>query len=134
MRGKIRYYMVRAFTLLPIVAHINGTLYSSCIFETPWSISSVPVKNGSFSFYRNPGADMMLRKEEINYSLLKNTRLFHFGSESSPTLPIKAVFLPRCCNIARTLQGAPPGFASNTGLSWELVPFRLLSMTVHIQG
>ncbi|MBO5550672.1 MAG: carbohydrate kinase, partial [Lachnospiraceae bacterium] len=35
-----------------------------------------------FSFYRNPGADMMLKKSELNEELLKNTRIFHFGTLS----------------------------------------------------
>ncbi len=35
-----------------------------------------------FSFYRNPGADMMLRKEDIHVSILQNTRIFHFGTIS----------------------------------------------------
>ena len=35
-----------------------------------------------FSFYRNPGADMMLKKEEICEENLKDTRLFHFGTLS----------------------------------------------------
>ena len=36
----------------------------------------------SFSFYRNPGADMMLRKEDINEKLLEQTKIFHFGTLS----------------------------------------------------
>lgn len=35
-----------------------------------------------FSFYRNPGADMMLRSDELNEDLIKDTRLFHFGTLS----------------------------------------------------
>ena len=35
-----------------------------------------------FSFYRNPGADMMLRSDEINEELLKSTEVFHFGTLS----------------------------------------------------
>lgn len=35
-----------------------------------------------FSFYRNPGADMMLRADELDESLLQDTRLFHFGTLS----------------------------------------------------
>lgn len=35
-----------------------------------------------FSFYRNPGADMMLREEELNTSMIENCRIFHFGSLS----------------------------------------------------
>lgn len=35
-----------------------------------------------FSFYRNPGADMMLSEEEIDEDLIKNSRIFHFGTLS----------------------------------------------------
>ncbi len=35
-----------------------------------------------FSFYRNPGADMMLRADELKEELIKDTRLFHFGTLS----------------------------------------------------
>lgn len=35
-----------------------------------------------FSFYRNPGADMLLRKEDVHTKLLEETRLFHFGTLS----------------------------------------------------
>lgn len=36
----------------------------------------------SFSFYRNPGADMNLTKEEIDLDLLSSCKLFHFGTLS----------------------------------------------------
>ena len=35
-----------------------------------------------FSFYRNPGADMMLRAEEVDDSLIEGSRIFHFGTLS----------------------------------------------------
>jgi fructokinase len=35
-----------------------------------------------FSFYRNPGADMMLNENEIPEELLKDTKIFHFGTLS----------------------------------------------------
>ena len=35
-----------------------------------------------FSFYRNPGADMMLTADEIPEDMLANTRIFHFGTLS----------------------------------------------------
>ena len=34
------------------------------------------------SFYRNPGADMMLTADEIPEDMLANTRIFHFGTLS----------------------------------------------------
>ena len=36
----------------------------------------------SFSFYRKPGADMMLRDEDVNCSMIENAKIFHFGSLS----------------------------------------------------
>ena len=35
-----------------------------------------------FSFYRNPGADMMLREDELPEPLIKEARIFHFGTLS----------------------------------------------------
>lgn len=36
----------------------------------------------SFSFYRNPGADMMLRADEVNEEMIKDSKIFHFGTLS----------------------------------------------------
>lgn len=41
-----------------------------------------PDGDRSFSFYRKPGADILLREEELNKELLSNTKIFHFGSLS----------------------------------------------------
>ena len=35
-----------------------------------------------FSFYRNPGADMMLKEEEVDLNLVKDAQIFHFGTLS----------------------------------------------------
>lgn len=35
-----------------------------------------------FSFYRNPGADMMINESEITEDMLSNTKIFHFGTLS----------------------------------------------------
>lgn len=35
-----------------------------------------------FSFYRNPGADMLLTEDDLEEELLKNCRIFHYGSLS----------------------------------------------------
>ncbi|MDE7201990.1 MAG: carbohydrate kinase [Lachnospiraceae bacterium] len=45
-------------------------------------VHTYPDGDRDFSFYRNPGADMMLREEELNEDLLKNTKIFHFGTLS----------------------------------------------------
>lgn len=36
----------------------------------------------SFSFYRNPGADMMLAEDEIDETQIKESKIFHYGTLS----------------------------------------------------
>lgn len=43
-----------------------------------------------FSFYRKPGADMMLREEELEEELIKNSKIFHFGSLSMTGEPCRS--------------------------------------------
>ena len=45
-------------------------------------VHTYPDGDRDFSFYRNPGADMMLNKAEICEDILKNTKIFHFGTLS----------------------------------------------------
>jgi len=44
----------------------------------------------SFSFYRDPGADTTLEPSEINYELIKNSKVFHFGSLSLTDEPARS--------------------------------------------
>jgi fructokinase len=39
-------------------------------------------RNRTFDFIRNPGADQLLTKDEIEYSLIGEAKVFHFGSLS----------------------------------------------------
>ena len=45
-------------------------------------VHTKPGGDRDFSFYRSPGADMMLREEELDRALLADTRIFHFGTLS----------------------------------------------------
>ena len=45
-------------------------------------VKTYPGGDRDFSFYRNPGADMMLSKSEIKDRLLEDTRVFHYGTLS----------------------------------------------------
>jgi fructokinase len=47
----------------------------------------------SFSFYRNPGADMMLSPEEINLDIVEQAGLLHFGSVSLTDEPAREATL-----------------------------------------
>ncbi|MCI6006248.1 MAG: carbohydrate kinase [Blautia sp.] len=46
-------------------------------------VHTYPDGDRDFSFYRNPGADMMLNKSEVQEDLIRNSRIFHFGTLSS---------------------------------------------------
>lgn len=46
-------------------------------------VHTLPDGDRSFSFYRNPGADMMLRKEEVREDIIQDGKIFHFGTLSS---------------------------------------------------
>ena len=46
-------------------------------------VHTYPDGDRDFSFYRNPGADMMLTKDEVQADLIRSSRLFHYGTLSS---------------------------------------------------
>ena len=45
-------------------------------------VHTFPDGDREFSFYRKPGADMMLKKEEIHEESIAKARIFHFGTLS----------------------------------------------------
>lgn len=45
-------------------------------------VKTFPNGDRDFSFYRNPGADMMLTVEELPLEAIANSRIFHFGTLS----------------------------------------------------
>ena len=52
-------------------------------------VHTFPDGDREFSFYRNPGADMMLRKEEVKEELIRNAKIFHYGSLSLTDEPVR---------------------------------------------
>ena len=45
-------------------------------------VSTLSGGDRDFSFYRNPGADMMLTEDEVPESLIADSKIFHFGTLS----------------------------------------------------
>ena len=60
----------------------TGLCTDEKIHTTLAMVHTYPDGDRDFSFYRNPGADMMLNKAEICEDILKNTKIFHFGTLS----------------------------------------------------
>ena len=53
-----------------------------------------------FSFYRNPGADMMLTEEEIPEDLIRDSKIFHFGTLSMTHEGVRAA-TKKALNLAK---------------------------------
>ena len=60
----------------------EGLLYDNEVHTTLALVHTMENGDRDFSFYRNPGADMMLREEEVNEDLIRNAKIFHFGTLS----------------------------------------------------
>lgn len=45
-------------------------------------VHTMPDGDRNFSFYRNPGADMMLAADEIKEEVIRDSKIFHYGSLS----------------------------------------------------
>lgn len=61
----------------------TGLVFDPLVHTTLAFVHTMPGGDRSFSFYRNPGADMMLRKDEISGECIRNSSIFHFGTLSS---------------------------------------------------
>ena len=71
----------------------EGLLYDTEVHTTLAVVHTYADGDRDFSFYRNPGADMMLRCEEVNAEIIKNSKIFHFGSLSMTDEPCRSAHL-----------------------------------------
>lgn len=68
--------------LLEVGIDASALLMDEEVHTTLALVHTQPDGDRDFSFYRNPGADMMLREDEISKELLADTKIFHFGTLS----------------------------------------------------
>lgn len=60
----------------------KGLLKDKDVHTTLALVHTYPDGDRDFSFYRNPGADMMLTEEDVPVDIVKSARIFHFGTLS----------------------------------------------------
>ena len=60
----------------------DGLKWDNEVHTTLAVVHTLPGGDRDFSFYRNPGADMMLTEEELPLNMIENCRIFHFGTLS----------------------------------------------------
>ena len=71
----------------------EGLQYDTQVHTTLAVVHTYADGDRDFSFYRNPGADMMLKPEEVNEDIIKNSAIFHFGSLSMTDEPCRSAHL-----------------------------------------
>ena len=71
----------------------TGLMYDETVHTTLAVVHTYADGDRDFSFYRNPGADMMLKPEEVNEQIIKNSKIFHFGSLSMTDEPVRSAHL-----------------------------------------
>ncbi len=60
----------------------RGLILDDKVYTTLAFVSLNPLGEREFSFSRKPGADTMLKKEELDLNLIKESKIFHVGSLS----------------------------------------------------
>lgn len=60
----------------------EGLMRDDEVHTTLAFVHTAPDGDREFSFYRNPGADMMLSEDDVDAEQIKNSTIFHFGSLS----------------------------------------------------
>lgn len=60
----------------------DGLVTDKAVNTTLAFVHTLPGGDREFSFYRNPGADMMLNEADVDEQIIADSRIFHFGSLS----------------------------------------------------
>ena len=94
-------------------------------------VNTFPNGDRDFSFYRKPGADLLLRPDELDEDLLRGCRIFHFGTLSLTDEPCRSATI-RALEVARDAGAVisfdpnlrpplwPSGEAAKEQISWGL--------------
>ena len=68
----------------------KGLRWDEYVHTTLAVVHTLPGGDRDFSFYRNPGADMRLNSKELDADLIRNCKLFHFGTLSMTDEPVRS--------------------------------------------
>lgn len=67
----------------------EGLIMDKEIRTTLAFVHTFPDGDREFSFYRKPGADMMLSEDEIDLDMIRKSKVFHFGTVSMTDEPAR---------------------------------------------
>lgn len=69
-------------TVEDVGINTDGLVTDKAVNTTLAFVHTLPGGDREFSFYRNPGADMMLNEGDVDEQIIAESRIFHFGSLS----------------------------------------------------
>lgn len=76
-------------TIQEIGIEAGGLVMDQEIHTTLAFVHTFPDGDREFSFYRKPGADMMLGEDEVDYDVIRRSKVFHFGTLSMTDEPVR---------------------------------------------
>ncbi len=109
--GKDSFGDMLARTVEEAGVDVRALLRDADIPTTLAVVHTFPNGDRDFSFYRKPGADIMLRADELDEELLRSCRIFHFGTLSLTDEPCRAATV-RAYELAKS-AGALISFDPN---------------------
>lgn len=80
--GKDSFGEILAETIKSCGIGAEGLVFDDKVHTTLAFVHKKPDGDRDFSFYREPGADMMLSEADVNTDLIRNSKIFHFGTLS----------------------------------------------------
>ena len=89
----------------------RGVLFDKSVFTTLAFVHLTDQGDRSFSFARKPGADILLRQDEVDWDILRRARIFHYSTVSMTEEPIRGT-VKRAVQTARE-AGALVSFDPN---------------------
>lgn len=105
--GKDQFGHMLKATLEEVGIDTGNLIFDNDVHTTLAFVHNFPNGDRDFSFYRKPGADMMLEAEDVNEDLIKSSTVFHFGSVSLTDAKVreatkKAIRIARKNNLTIT--------------------------------
>lgn len=88
--GKDQFGTLLRDTLNDVGIHTSNLYIDETVNTTLAFVHTFPDGDREFSFYRNPGADMMLNEDEIDEAFISQAKIFHFGTLSMTQEKVRA--------------------------------------------
>lgn len=80
--GNDNFGHMLARTAEDVGINMDGLIFDDEVHTTLAFVHTAEDGDRSFSFYRNPGADVMLTEDEVKTELIEKSKIFHFGTLS----------------------------------------------------